>query len=123
MDRQPSFCLTGRHRLWNQRCAKQRVHHDFEHVVEHARNHYLEQLVGFFEARICVSFDQTRLERAPSSTASIALLDWHYHKVVANKLKGVLGKLQLGADRLVRVLDLFTHLIVKGSLDLGGLLA
>ena len=121
MDREPSFRITGRHVLWYQRCAKQRVHHDFEHVVQHAWNHYLEQLVGFFEARIRVSLDQSRLERTLSCTVAIALLDRHYHKVVANKLKRMLGELQPGADRLVGVLYLFTHLIVEGTLDLGGL--
>ena len=30
----------------------------------------------------------------------------------------MLGKLQLGADRLVRVLYLLTHLLVEGALDL-----
>ena len=103
----------------HQRRSKERIQCDLQHVIEHARNQVLQQLVRLFQARVSVRFDQLCREGATGGwSVTIGVDDGHDHEVVANQLKRVLTELQSAADGLVRVKDLLAHLPVQGRLDL-----
>ena len=99
--------------------SKQRVQHDFEHVIGHSRQIRLQELVRFLEARICVCFDESRLKVLISLPRVLGSRRDH-HEVIADQLKGMLTELQFASDCLVGVDDLTFHLAVEGLLDLFG---
>ena len=99
----------------HQRRAKQRVHHDLQHVIEHSGNHILQEAVGLLEARVRICFDQTGLKGA--LPAVVVSLERHHHKVIANQLKCMLRELHLASDCFIGVSDLLSHLFIQAAFN------